>query len=501
MEKRLILAIVLSALVMLVWSAMLPKQQHPVLTKPVLETQASVPQEVVEKKPLAVETDAVVDVIKENSKIEFLEQTAAIRKIIFSKYQDYAYPLHYGFALKDKLLFKKTKTDAQEIIFKHSDINKELFKRFIFTNSNYSIDLEINVQNNSNVSYEFITPLVVGVLNFKDNPDVARFRDVTIQLADKTIRNNGQKNEIYKDIKFVGLRDRYFTEIVEPVSKNYACQIEKINNNEAEILLVPQGIIIPAKSNHIEKFRIYLGPQDLQLIKSSNYSWGTIINYGAFDIISQVLLGLLELIHKVINNWGLAIIFLSIIIYLLLFPLTLKQMKSMKEMQILQPKIAELKILYKDNPQKFHKETLELYREHKVNPFGGCLPLLLQMPIFFALYQALMKSIVLKGSSFLWIKDLSEPDRLFQLGFSIPFIGKEFNLLPVLMSIIMFIQQKFTASASASSEYAEQQKIMLVLMPVIFCFVFYHMPSGLVLYWFVNSLLTAAYQFRVMKAK
>jgi YidC/Oxa1 family membrane protein insertase len=175
-------------------------------------------------------------------------------------------------------------------------------------------------------------------------------------------------------------------------------------------------------------------------------------------------------------------------------------MRSMKEMQILQPKVEELRKAYKDNPQKMNKEIMELYREHKVNPMGGCLPLLLQMPIFFALYNALMRSVVLKGAKFLWIQDLSEPDRLIVLSKSLPLLGNELNILPIIMALGMFVQQKIS-SASASGASAEQQKIMLIIMPVMFGFIFYRMPAGLVLYWFVNSTLMLIFQLRMNRTK
>ncbi|MBI4972952.1 MAG: membrane protein insertase YidC, partial [Candidatus Omnitrophica bacterium] len=153
-----------------------------------------------------------------------------------------------------------------------------------------------------------------------------------------------------------------------------------------------------------------------------------------------------------------------------------------------------------DNPQRLNKEIMQLYREHKVNPFGGCLPLILQIPIFFALYQVLMRSVSLKGANFLWIKDLSGPDRLFTLPFSLPVLGNEINLLPILMTIGMFIQQKISMAASGSASN-EQQKMMLILFPLMFGFIFYHMPAGLVLYWFINSTLMLVYQFRVSRGK
>jgi YidC/Oxa1 family membrane protein insertase len=145
---------------------------------------------------------------------------------------------------------------------------------------------------------------------------------------------------------------------------------------------------------------------------------------------------------------------------------------------------------------------MELYKREKVNPFGGCLPMLLQIPVFFALYQALMRLSSLRGASFLWIKDLSQPDRLIVFSGNLPMIGNEINLLPLLMAGGMFLQQKFTTPmASGDSSAAEQQKMMGILMPVIFGVLFYKMPSGLVLYWFVNNLLMIAFQWKISKRK
>jgi len=147
-----------------------------------------------------------------------------------------------------------------------------------------------------------------------------------------------------------------------------------------------------------------------------------------------------------------------------------------------------------------NKEIMELYREHKVNPLGGCLPLLLQMPIFFALYNALIRSISLKGAGFLWIKDLSEPDKLYVFEKALPLLGKDLNILPIIMAIGMFFQQKISSSSMTGSA-AEQQKIMFVVMPIMFGIIFYRMPSGLVLYWFVNSILMLIFQLRMQRSK
>ena len=163
--------------------------------------------------------------------------------------------------------------------------------------------------------------------------------------------------------------------------------------------------------------------------------------------------------------------------------------------------MEQLKKQHKDNPQKLNKEIMELYKKYKINPLSGCLPILLQMPIFIALYQALMKCIELRNTSFFWIKDLSSPDAV-SLPFTLPLIGNSINILPLIMIGAMFVQQKMSSKTMGSAvtpEQKEQQKIMLIVMPVVFGFIFYSMPSGLVLYWVVNTLLTIGEQATMAK--
>jgi YidC/Oxa1 family membrane protein insertase len=312
---------------------------------------------------------------------------------------------------------------------------------------------------------------------------------------------NARKNNLISNVQTLALRNRYFCAIIEPVIKaNYSVQIEKINAQESEISLKSQGYTVAPGQALVQKFHIYLGPQELRIIKSINENWSLVVHYGAFNFISHLLLQLLGFLYSLVHNWGLAIILLSLAVYFTLYPLTLKQMRSMKEMQALQPHIEELRQKHKDNPQKLNKEIMELYREHKVNPFGGCLPLILQIPIFFALYQALMRTVSLKGAHFLWIKDLASPDKLITLSNTLPVIGNEINILPLIMTVIMFLQQKMSL-ASASGAAQEQQKMMLVIFPLMFAVIFYHMPAGLVLYWLVNSALMFLYQLRVSRSK
>ncbi|MFA5410719.1 MAG: membrane protein insertase YidC [Candidatus Omnitrophota bacterium] len=503
MEKRLIIAIALSMLVLLAWSALAPKPQP---ASPALPASPAAPSEKRQSVPLPQEIECepapeeVFSYQRDKTELTFIVPLAVLKEARFKDYQSYLFPLKQGFWLEDKgLVFRKASAPPGEVIFIYQDKEKEIIKRFIFSNSNYSMELEIETRNLSDSTISPSLPLVLGVLDFSGGQNQARFQDITAALKDKTLHLNGRKDMQLEGVQFIGIRDRYFCLIVEPSVESRAF-IQKLNSHQAIIGLNIENHSLAPGSKDLQKFHIYLGPQDLQLINPIKSSWAQVVHYGTFDFIAHLLLQLLRVAYRLVHNWGLAIIILSLAIYFLLYPFTLKQMRSMKEMQALQPHIEELRKTYKDNPQKMNKEIMELYREHKVNPFGGCLPLILQMPIFFALYQALLRSVSLKGASFLWIRDLSEPDRLFLLPVSLPVLGNEINLLPIVMAVGMFLQQKMSLK-SAGSGSAEQQRLMMIILPLMFGLIFYHMPAGLVLYWLVNSVLMLISQFKTSRAR
>lgn len=511
MEKRLILAITLSLLVLLAWSVLVPKPQlvdNKEVTQQVPETAVVIspdikPAKDIQKQALHKEFPAssLVTVSQEKYNIIFIEPHAAIQEISFKAYQNYKFPLHLGFLLDDPdLVFQKGNITPESIDFVYSDKNKRIIKRFLLSNSNYSIELEIKIQNLSNLPLKISFPLILGILNLADESAQAHFKDVTIATKEKIMHLVPRKDVASSGMRFLGLRDRYFCAILEPAPGNYTGFIKKINNQKFQIGLNLSELIILPNQEIQQKFNIYLGPQELKQIASIQPDWTGVMHYGTFDIIAHILLQFLDILYRLVHNWGLVLIILSVSIYFLLYPLSLKQMRSMKQMQALQPQMEELRKLYKNNPQKLNKEIMELYRHHKVNPLSGCLPMILQIPVFFALYQVLMRSVSLKGAHFLWIKDLSEPDRLFHLSVSLPILGNEINILPILMAIGMFIQQKISMATTASGS-AEQQKIMLIVFPLMFGLIFYHMPAGLVLYWFINSALMLIYQLRVSHGK
>lgn len=503
MEKRTLLAIALCLLVLLSWSAFMGKfaQKAPVPAPAISQPALTEPQVAPPVAPTPEPSPAAsLEFSQDKFKLIFIEPWAAIKEATFKDYRSAKFPLHSAFSRLDKSLdFRKQEMSKERVIFVYRDQNKEIFKRFIFHNASYSIELEIETRNLSSQPLKLECPLIIGELDFNKDQNQARFFDLAVALKEKTLHLNGRKEMALEGVRFLAIRDRYFCLIAQPdIEANVFLQ--KVTPSVTQIVMSAKAVLLAPGEKHQEKIHIYLGPQDLQLISKVKPEWATIVHYGTFDFIAQLVLQLLGVFYRVVHSWGWAIVILSLAIYLLLFPFTLKQMRSMKEMQALQPRIEELRKAYKDNPQKLNKEIMELYREHKVNPLGGCLPLLLQMPIFFALYQALMRSVALKGANFLWIKDLSEPDRLFILPNSLPILGNEINLLPIVMAIGMFIQQKISL-AGASGSSAEQQKLMLILMPLMFGLIFYHMPAGLVLYWLINSTLMLFYQVRINRAK
>ena len=202
----------------------------------------------------------------------------------------------------------------------------------------------------------------------------------------------------------------------------------------------------------------------------------------------------LNAIYGVVGNYGIAIIIVTILMRIIVFPLTLKQEKSMKKMRELQPELEKIKEKYKDNPEEYRQKTAELYRESGANPLAGCLPLLIQMPIFVALYWAFSGNAIPADAKFLWFT-LKQPDRLFMIG------KFAFNLLPILNVGVTYIQQKIMTSATSGQESNQQMQTMLYMMPLMMLFIFYNMPSGVTLYYLVSGALSLVQQYFILKGR
>lgn len=296
-------------------------------------------------------------------------------------------------------------------------------------------------------------------------------------------------------LEWQGLVRKYYTLLVKPDLRttNQEARFEE-DRLASEFWFAP--LSVPPGEKKTARFLIYAGPQSYETLKEFGFGFEKVLGHGVFGFLKLGLLTSLNFFYRLAGNYGVAVLLITLLIKLLFTPLTHFSYQSMGKMQALQPKIKSLQKQHQKDPGRMNKELMELYRRNRVNPMMGCLPLVLQVPIFIAFYQVLSEAVELKGADFLWwIHDLSEPDRLLSWPTGLPFVGNAFNLLPILMIGSMLWQQKLTPQTAATPG---QEKIMY-LMPIIFGFVFYNLPSGLVLYWLANNLLTIFHQLVIKR--
>jgi YidC/Oxa1 family membrane protein insertase len=244
-------------------------------------------------------------------------------------------------------------------------------------------------------------------------------------------------------------------------------------------------------------FAVYMGPKSHKVLSKFDNGLDKAVNFGFFNVIAKPLLIGMNYIHGVIPNYGIAIILLTVIIKLVFWPLGTKSYRSMNEMKKIQPLMMELREKYKDDKQRMNQEVMGLYKTYKVNPASGCLPMLVQMPIFFALYRMLYQAIELRHAPFVgWITDLAAPERLFHFNFSIPFMDAPHGIpvLTLLMGASFLLQQKMTPATGDP-----MQAKMMMLMPLIMTVLFINFPAGLVLYMFVNNIISMGQQYYIQK--
>ncbi|MEX5212803.1 MAG: membrane protein insertase YidC [Nitrospiraceae bacterium] len=280
-------------------------------------------------------------------------------------------------------------------------------------------------------------------------------------------------------VQWAALQDKYFMSVVIP-SQGRSVRVKK----ESERVVSSEVRVAPMEGQPV-RLQLYAGPKEYDTLRSFQIGLEDTIDFGWFiygswsvvKMVAKPLFSVLRTINEVTHNYGITIILLTVCIKLLFAPLQYKSYKSMKDMQVIQPKVLALQEKHKDDRERLNKELIKLYRDHKVNPVGGCLPMVLQMPVFVALFNILYMTIDLRQAPFfLWIKDLSVPD--------------PFYVLPVIMGGTMVLQQKMTPTTLDPT----QAKVMLIL-PVMLTFLFLTFPAGLVLYWVTNNSLTIAQQF------
>ena len=413
--------------------------------------------------------------------------------------------------------YKITGKDSLEITFTLKlDQSRSIIKKYMFKAQAYLIgsDIEFNGFNNLIADNTYDITWGSGIRFVEENSsNEANYSNADIYYGDEKVvvdaPGDGEKisKEFNGRVDWLAVRNKYFAVVMIPTDPG---EVDGANiegqtfptNNYGKYELYSARFEVPFKGLKYEKksFSLYIGPIDYDRLKAISHKLTSLVDFGSFfglkfivrPIAEYLLLPLFNFIHLFIPNYGFVIIVFSLIIKIVVYPLTKKSYQSMKKMQLLQPKISEIKEKFKDDQQRVSKETMKLYQTYGINPAGGCFPMLLQMPIFIALWGLLQAAIDLRQQPFiLWIKDLSAPDVIFNLGTKLPIVGiQEISGLALLMGITTFVQQKMTVKDP-------KQQALVYMMPIMLTILFMTFPSGLNLYYFMFNVFSIGQQYYI----
>ncbi|MFH1831107.1 MAG: membrane protein insertase YidC [Pseudomonadota bacterium] len=406
-------------------------------------------------------------------------------------------------SLPDKLRYEIVETKESSAALRWRGKGLEIVKTISMDPGSYVANVAVDIKNLSNKA---ITPKPALVWSgFNEKPpkrgffSFLRVGQVDVKKPVYYVDGKAHRGDIAKTeevsipggVYWAGIESRYFISSIIPRIQGEGLAVQYASKALADKApgatglwagVVEPTLIIPPGETGKAAFSVYSGPKDIERLKALGVNMEKAIDYGWFTIIAVPILYLLKFFYSIIHNYGVAIILLTIFVKLLLHPINVRSLKSMKAMQQLQPRLKELQKKYKGDKQRINQETMQLFRSHKVNPMGGCLPMVLQLPIYIALYKVLWNSIELFHAPFFWFyKDLSAPD--------------PYMITPILLGVFMVAQQMLMPSASTDPA----QKKMMMLMPVMFTVFMIFLPVGLVLYILVNTATSVTQQWMYNK--
>lgn len=396
--------------------------------------------------------------------------------------------------------------EKRDLVFtRNIAADKLIRKTYSFFADEYTIRLKVEFVNLQDIleGYAYVLRWQTGLASTEHHPADDMSYAKAYSLANKELDEFDVESNEYKPggnddwpAQWAAVRTKYFTVAIIPQGETakgvrYYGRTSKLNDQVVhKSYQLDLAMPLNRDRSFSQEFIVYLGPLDYKSVKSLGVRLEEIMNFGwkIIQPISRLVLWTFTFLHGFIPNYGLVIIIFSILVKIILHPLTKKSYQSMKEMQEIQPLMAEIREKYGKDPQRMNQETMKLYKEHGVNPLGGCLPMLLQMPLLYALFIVFRSTIELRHAEFFWwIKDLSAPDTIFKLPFSLPLYGDLVNVLPIVMGVTMFIQQAMTMKDP-------KQKMMVYLMPIIMTLAFNTFPSGLNLYYTLFNLFSIIQQ-------
>jgi YidC/Oxa1 family membrane protein insertase len=546
MEKRLIIAFALSLLVMLLWSYLVGTKQ---------EKTPAFNQKTTQENPVAApgssqgqgdiaqtqEVKPTTDITAQDIKVEtplyeavFTNRGATIKSFKLKRYKtaidtnaplvdlinitnDIADSFSVNFTAGDisdrsAIVYSPSQdsiilaegASPKDLSFSYTTANGvSIDQTFRFYPDRYTIGLNVAFTNNTNA------PISGNVkVSIRDIPLQTKKAYVSPFIGAALLLNNSleeiksakmkEGKNLSGQIGWVAYENDYFISSIIPENQKEGSfyGVTKPSGVVSATYISPVATINPS-SKISETYTLYFGPRDQNTLKASGRKLDSAIDFGWLNIIAKPLYFLLRFFNNYIHNFGISIIILTILIKIIFWPLTHKSYVSMKEMQKIQPLMAKIREKYKDDREQMQREMMGLYKTYKVNPLGGCLPMLVQLPVLYAMFRLLYKAIELRQAPFiLWINDLSAPDRLFNFPFSIPFMYSPYGIpvLTLLMGASMLLQQKMSPPPGDPA-----QAKMMLFMPILFTVMFINAPSGLVLYWLVSNIIGIGQQYYITK--
>ena len=409
---------------------------------------------------------------------------------------------------KEKLTLTRGGENGEVTFEKSLDNGLKVLKHYRFHPEDYTIDIDVEIQNPTSqetsvqIGLDWVGKIELAKLAEEGNKDFglryAFLKNDKVENKQFGGASSGgcvpscgpQKKTVdpfeFSDkgqIKWFSFGGEYFSAMLIPPqdAKEIALSVKVDDKDTLRATISPAPVTVGAQETAKIAYRAYLGPKDEKQLKTIGVEAEKLVNFGWFTVVAKPVLWLINVSHALTKNFGIDIILISILIKIIFLPLTQISFKSMKEMQKIQPEMARLREQYKNDKARLQQEIMLLYKRRKVNPMSGCLPMVIQIPVFIALYNALQNTIEMRHAPFfLWIRDLSAKDPLY--------------ITPLIMGATMVLQQKMTPTAADPA-----QAKMFLLMPVMFTFLFLSFPSGLVLYWMVNNILSIAHQYYLNK--
>ena len=498
-EQRVWLASILSAVILVGYAQVLtktsrqtpPQSESPALSKAPAQPrkiESPIPRLLAEEEPVVLESNSL--------RVELGKSLAAIRSVTLKEFEDLETKTSLKMGMRSGVLMAWLGETQAPWILTEQQLRRAVWK------SGDSQELLIELD-------ERAPKLVLTLTSENHSSTEQRIPVTAVAVWSRGDKMAGQYNMLEASIKTTRTSSwqrsylRYLEGAREPkivprgtslvtLAERFFCQAIKLDPTApATVSVIPseQGtiaaelkssLVVPKESRASYDLEVYLGPRDFFHLRSVGFEQAFPI--GFLGQIGLMLMVALKGIAALVRNYGMAVIVLAAGVTAALSPFTLISVRSMKRMQELQPRMDQLKKKHADDPKRMNKEVFALFKEHKVSPLSGCLPMLLQLPVFFALWSAISHVVELRGARFLWIKDLSLPDRLAKLP-----LGLDLNILPILMAAAMFMQTKLS---QPKVRQAGPNPFSGPLMSVIFGVMFYQVPAGLVLYWLTNSLVS-----------